>query len=228
MIQLELHCPKCESALSFLLPHDNLLNLSCPRCAADIGKSTPATGFLYVLRNDSMTGLLKIGFTTRTVEQRVSELDSSTATPTPFEIAFYFACSEPQSDEALAHETFALHRLNQGREFFKLSEQEALLSLRATLSRREVFLNEGLRSNSYRVSEALKGLEETLINEVVKLKEVWSTTGGASKGISLIYRLISERRYLAAKQIVNLFLVDNPEHGVAISLKEQINNALNG
>ncbi|MEF9438293.1 MAG: hypothetical protein L0922_06000 [Candidatus Mariimomonas ferrooxydans] len=46
------------------------------------------------------------------------------------------------------------------------------------------------------------------------------------KGISLIYRLMSERRYSDAKKVVDLFLEDNPEHGVAVSQREQIKAAL--
>jgi len=202
------------------------MNLICPYCSADCGRSTPASGFLYALRNLSMPGLLKIGFTTRPVEERVLELDSSTATPTPFEIAFYFSCSEPQSDEAIAHETLLKHRINQSREFFKITEKEALSILRETLSRKEVFLNRNLRDDDLGMFFEIKGLDESLKNEVLQMRERWSSTEGASIGISLIYRLMSERRYSDAKQIVSLFLKDNPGHLVALAQNDIINAAL--
>lgn len=224
MIQVELNCPKCAKVSCFLLPCDNTLILYCHHCAAEFGKSTPSSGLLYALKNNSIPGLLKIGFTTLSVEERVSELDSSTATPTPFEIVFYFACSEPQSDEAFAHESLARHRPNKDREFFKIAEIEALAILRKKLLRQEVFLNEKLRVDSYQAVAELQGLEETLRNKVIKLRKIWSSTEGVSKGISLPYRLMSECRYSAAKKNVNLFLKDNPKHGVALSLQEQIND----
>lgn len=226
MIQLEISCPKCSKGLCFALPTERRSRLMCPYCKTEFGTSTPAAGYLYALSNPSMPGLLKIGFTARSVEDRVSELDSSTATPIRFDIAFYFACTEPQIDEALAHEALNKHRLNESREFFKISEIDALSILCERLSRPAVFLSERLIANDYKTAVNLRGVDELLRNEVIQLRDVWSSTEGASKGISLLYRLISERRYSDAKKVVSLFLLDNPEHGVAHSLQAQIDTAL--
>ena len=71
------------------------------------------------------------------------------------------------------------------------------------------------------VEESLQ-LEEPLKSEVIRLRPNWSSTGGASKGISLLYRLMSERLYSDAMTVVNLFLLDNPEHGVSLELRDEI------
>ena len=118
MIQLEINCPNCNESMCFLLRESDSQSLQCTYCGKSLAKSTPVSGFLYGIRNESMPGLLKIGFTSRSVQERISELNSSTTTPTPFETDFYFACSEPQNDEALAHEILARYRVNKNRDFF--------------------------------------------------------------------------------------------------------------
>lgn len=42
------------------------------------------SGYLYVLINESMEGIVKIGYTTRSPRLRASELSSPTGVPTPF------------------------------------------------------------------------------------------------------------------------------------------------
>jgi hypothetical protein len=226
MIQLELNCPKCANMLCFLLPSDNTFNLLCPYCAAEFGKSTPASGFLYALRNDSMPGLLKIGFTTRLVEERVMELDSSTAAPAPFKAVFYFACSEAQSKEAIAQDALMRHHINKSPEFFRIDEMEALSILRGKLSGKEVFLNVKLHADRYKTVAELQGLDESLREEVLQLRERWSSAEGTSVCISLIYRLMAEHHYSEAKPIADLFLADNPGQSVVLCQLLVINAAI--
>jgi len=140
MIQLEITCYHCKATLSYVLA-DQAMPLRCSGCNTVVGKATPTSGYLYALRNNSMPGLLKVGFTTRSVQERVAELNSSTATPSPFNVVFFFACTQPQKDEALCHTALATYRLNEAREFFRIPETDALLMLRKTLSRTEVFLD---------------------------------------------------------------------------------------
>jgi len=220
MLQLQIYCVKCTKDTNFILPEDTGLILVCPHCGAKIGKCEPSHGFLYALANDAMRGLLKIGFTTRMVEERVMELDSSTAIPSPFKISFSFACSEPQRDEALAHDTLGKYRVNQGREFFRITGVEALTLLREKLGRKEVYLNPTITDHI--LESHLHELDKSIRAEVKELKTLWSTTEGAAKGISLIYRLMSESRYSEARTVADMFLADNPNHGVALRLSKKI------
>jgi len=82
-------------------------------------------GYLYVLSNASMPGLLKIGFTTRPVAERVAELNSATGVPSPFRIEACFERSNPKRDEALVRKRLSATRIL-GREFFRVSVDEAL------------------------------------------------------------------------------------------------------
>ena len=79
--------------------------------------------FIYILSNVSMPGLLKIGYTTRTVQQRVQELNGATGVPTPFVIEAYFRSEAPEIHERRVHRALASHRA--GKEFFRINVEGA-------------------------------------------------------------------------------------------------------
>lgn len=89
-------------------------------------------GYVYILKNASMPGLLKIGKTTRSVQQRASEL-WQTGVPTPFEVveeAFSPDCSEL---ERIMHDAFAGQRVSASREFFAVDERKVVRALSGNL-----------------------------------------------------------------------------------------------
>lgn len=59
-------------------------------------------GYVYILTNPSMPGLVKIGMTTRTPDARALELDQ-TGVPTPFEVYNYFITPDCGYLESRAH-----------------------------------------------------------------------------------------------------------------------------
>lgn len=85
-------------------------------------------GIVYVLSNDAMPGLLKIGKTSRhALEARLREL-YSTGVPLPFECVY--ACKVKLSHmgelEKALHSAFAPQRINGNREFFRISADQVL------------------------------------------------------------------------------------------------------
>ncbi len=80
-------------------------------------------GFIYILSNASMPGLLKIGYTTRTVHERVQELNRPTGVPTPFKIEAYFHSDSPEAQERRVHQALASCR--EGKEFFRIDAEVA-------------------------------------------------------------------------------------------------------
>lgn len=80
-------------------------------------------GYVYVLKNKSMRGLVKIGRTTGSVEQRAQNL-SSTGVPFPFEVAFKMKVTDCVAAEKWLHDRFSHKRVNRGKEFFRVSAQE--------------------------------------------------------------------------------------------------------
>jgi hypothetical protein len=73
-----------------------------------------AKGYLYILSNPAMAGLLKIGLTTRVVVDRVPELSAATGVPSVFTVEAYFESSDPQKHEKTVHRELQKHRVFPG------------------------------------------------------------------------------------------------------------------
>lgn len=77
-------------------------------------------GWLYLLTNPAMPGLVKIGMTTRSPEERAQEL-ASTGVPMPFHVSAAWAVDDVRAAERDAHEALARYRVSDQREWFRLS-----------------------------------------------------------------------------------------------------------
>ena len=86
---------------------------------------------VYILTNQSMPGLIKIGITERKVEDRMRELYSSSAVPLPFECYFALEVKDAKLVEKKIHHGFDDYRINENREFFEIDPDKAksILSL---------------------------------------------------------------------------------------------------
>lgn len=78
-------------------------------------------GYVYILKNPSMPGILKIGKTTRSVEQRCNEL-WQTGVPTPFEIVAAYLSPDCDELERAIHDCMPDLRVSDSREFFRVDE----------------------------------------------------------------------------------------------------------
>lgn len=80
-----------------------------------------SAGYVYCITNPSMPDLVKIGFTTRTVEERLEEANSnSTWTPFPFQVEFAKWVLAAEHREHTLHRIFHAHRVNPKREWFRV------------------------------------------------------------------------------------------------------------
>jgi hypothetical protein len=84
---------------------------------------------VYILINESMPGLIKIGRTSTSVLQRMSELNRHAGIPLPFECFYAARVNDSDFVEKRLHEAFADHRVRQQREFFRLSPSRAQSAL---------------------------------------------------------------------------------------------------
>mgnify|MGYP001223699850 CR=1 FL=1 len=83
---------------------------------------------VYILTNQAMPGIIKIGFTDNSVEQRMKELDK-TATPIPFECYYAKRIDKAEFVEKKMHEAFDEFRIRDNREFFRMSPDQAKAAL---------------------------------------------------------------------------------------------------
>lgn len=82
------------------------------------------SGYVYVLSNSSMPGLLKIGRSIHGGQSRARNM-YQTGVPAPFVLEFEMLVDCPEIIEALAHEALQDHRVNESREFFSVDVRTA-------------------------------------------------------------------------------------------------------
>ena len=83
-------------------------------------------GIVYLLTNEAMPNLVKIGMTTREeIEARMGEL-YTTGVPLPFECAFAGRVEDANAVEKAFHQAFDPQRINPRREFFEIAPEQAI------------------------------------------------------------------------------------------------------
>jgi T5orf172 domain len=99
---------------------------------------------VYIITNETMPGLVKIGMTNADLAGRLRSL-YQTGVPLPFELFYACEVSNAASVESRLHDAFGDHRISKSREFFRIAPErvKAALSLAAirevTLSDSEIF-----------------------------------------------------------------------------------------
>lgn len=93
--------------------------------------SLGSPGYVYLIGNGSMPGLLKLGATTDDPNLRAKQLTASTSSPTPFHVLYSREVPDVNAMEAAMHAAFASQRINENREFFRVSLYEAATTLDA-------------------------------------------------------------------------------------------------
>lgn len=78
---------------------------------------------VYVLTNEAMDGLVKIGLTTTSVEERIKQLDN-TSLPLPFQCFYAAEVANAAIVESKLHKIFADKRVRTNREFFRVAANQ--------------------------------------------------------------------------------------------------------
>jgi hypothetical protein len=128
---IEMYCPKCKNKNTVLNPailSNNpaklLLCKYCGKALMELAENNK--GYVYILSHSNMPGLLKIGMTERSIEERVNELSSSTGVPGKFIIEAYFPSTDPYKNEHDLHMMLDNFRVSKSKEFFQCPLEEAV------------------------------------------------------------------------------------------------------
>ena len=81
--------------------------------------------WVYVLENETLPGLLKIGYTKLTPDERAKQISNATGVPLPYKVAWAFRCFNGELLEGEVHHALSKYRVNNQREFFQISLEEA-------------------------------------------------------------------------------------------------------
>jgi|CXWL01.1.fsa_nt_gi hypothetical protein len=83
-------------------------------------------GYIYVLVNSAMPGLLKIGYTDRDPKLRASELSAASGVVVPFIVAYHAEVADAVRAETEIHQALSTYRVSDGREFFAMEVRDAI------------------------------------------------------------------------------------------------------
>ena len=76
--------------------------------------------WVYVLENETVPGLLKIGYTKLTPESRAKQISNATGVPLPYKVAWAYHCFNDELLEGEVHHALKKYRVNNQREFFQI------------------------------------------------------------------------------------------------------------
>lgn len=85
-------------------------------------------GWVYIIENEAMPNILKIGYSTKDPTLRAKEL-AGTGSPHEFRVVFDVLVEDPRIVEQAAHKMLASKR--EGKEWFRCSQSEAIATIRA-------------------------------------------------------------------------------------------------
>jgi len=88
-------------------------------------ETCPRSGFVYVLSNPAMPGIVKVGKTSRDVPVRVAELFQA-GVPVPFDVVGSVYSPDCHVLERRCHAGLGRYRVDAGREFFRCSSEKAM------------------------------------------------------------------------------------------------------
>ena len=136
---------------------------------------------VYVLQNEAMPGLIKIGIThDEKVDKRLQTL-YTTGVPLPFECIWAGEVDNCAEIESLIHNAFSDFRINPKREFFKL-KPERVIPLLKKLASAEIMANKVEKMFNGSVSVAEKEAVKQFHRPMLDFKEM-----GISVGDELLY-----------------------------------------
>ena len=96
-------CKRCGTENTVIVAKGDRASPRCLKCGDVLVSYVSVSGYIYILSNPRMKGLLKIGLSTRAVKERIAELSSATGVPAPFEVEAYFVSSDPEGHEQQIH-----------------------------------------------------------------------------------------------------------------------------
>ena len=81
--------------------------------------------YVYVLTNESMPGLCKIGFTKILPDKRAKQINAATGVAQDFIVEYSYPCYNGHDLEQEVHGYLDSYRVNKSREFFRIGVEEA-------------------------------------------------------------------------------------------------------
>lgn len=165
-------------------------------------------GFVDVMSNRALRGLVKVGYTHNTSTERAAQLDG-THSPHPFEVEYFIQVPDPRAVEREAHLRLRGHL--EGKKFFRCSREVAIAAVKRSAG--EVAKNEFSRVDEEKrrkaalaegraQAEAQRKAQAEEDRKAARIKTIYSEANGLRGSV-----LVDRRRCPQAR-------VDAPRYGI--------------
>jgi hypothetical protein len=149
---------------------------------------TYSTGWIYVLENEHMPAIFKVGFTRKTVEGRIGELSDHTGVPSRFACVYYCQVTSPDEMEQAIHLALKQHRVSKSREFFRADIDSIIAAINKVAVEKRVTITEEWRHQKYMKTKILpdKKAQNTLPRATVDQRTLQVVQNGKAS-VSLVW-----------------------------------------
>lgn len=127
-------------------------------------------GHIYILKNNFIPNLVKIGYTQRDPQTRRDELSSFTGVPGRFEVVFSWQVSQADEIERKLFSELAVYRRTG--EFFELAPTAAIAKIRSLLMQWAVIGHDGLSYDARKLKQQEEERQQRL--EIQRIRNVVS------------------------------------------------------
>lgn len=129
-------------------------------------------GYVYILINISMPGLIKVGKSTRSPEIRASELSQASGVPQSFQIVYQTLVDNCDLAEKEVHKFLSPFRENSNREFFRIPLNRAIDVLRKVIAENNLKESD-FDNDPYKFSYEEFHSAEALFEKVISHENYW-------------------------------------------------------
>lgn len=131
-------------------------------------------GWVYVITNKAMPGIVKVGYSMKDPELRAAELNH-TGSPHPYVVDYVVLVDEPRDIEQATHNLLRAHR--EGKEWFRCAAEDAVAAIKSVagsqvqaedykrvnrLRAEEIVRQKEVREHTMRVADEEKRKQETI------------------------------------------------------------------
>jgi DNA segregation ATPase FtsK/SpoIIIE-like protein len=128
------------------------------------GEVSDSSGYVYVMANEAMPDVVKIGRTADSPSKRAREL-SGTSVPTSFRVIHEVLVSDQVAAERMVHRALGQFRKNSSREFFSVTPEQAIEAVSRAEQEFPAIAANGSRMR--RCIAPVEGADDRLLKEIV-------------------------------------------------------------
>jgi len=148
-------------------------------------------GYIYILSNPSMPGLIKIGRSVHGGWRRAKEINQ-TGVPTPFILEFEMLTKNHEDIEGNVHEVLSNNRESDNREFFRVDIEQAIAEVISAISGRYIMTLE------------TKSVDDITIHEIANRLSSISNPVSSSVVAEAIYYIDNDALFRAVSHVNHL------------------------